>query len=127
MKRAANPSARNRPRKKSAAPVTTSATSTETPLAAGPPESDEEPHDFRNVNSFEGAASLVLGVLFVISALFPRSLKQLVMLSLGGGLVYRGMTGHCGVYEALGINTAKEGLLAQVNEKLLAPVSVGKP
>ena len=43
----------------------------------------------------------------MIAALFPRSLKQLLLLGMGGGLVYRGVTSHCGLYQALDLNTEK--------------------
>ena len=64
--------------------------------------------DGKNVGSLEGALSLTLGVLLVISALFPRSFRQLLMLGIGGGLLYRGTTGQCGVYKAMGISTAEK-------------------
>lgn len=51
---------------------------------------------------------MVLGVLLVVAALFPRSIKQLLMLGIGGGLLFRGVTGHCSLYQNLGINTAKD-------------------
>ncbi len=106
MKRAANTSTRNRPRKKAAAPDPTLPAESEASLAA--PEIPAAPTGGRNVGELEGALSMGMGVLFVIAALFPRSIKQLVMLSLGGSLLYRGMTGHCGVYQAMGIDTAGE-------------------
>ncbi len=104
MKRAANTPTRSRPRKKAAAPESALPGETETTLAA--PETPAAPTDGRNVGSLEGALSVGMGVLFVIAAVFPRSIKQLVLLSLGGGLLYRGMTGHCEVYRAMGIDTA---------------------
>lgn len=115
MKRAANSPARNRPRKKSAASGPVASVD---PEATTAPEAPAEPADGRNVNSLEGALSLGVGVLMLVAALFPRSIKQLLLLSLGGGLVYRGMTGHCGVYKAVGIDTAKEPLLPQLTAKL---------
>ena len=78
----------------------------------------ETPGDQRNVGSLEGALSLTLGVLLVVAALFPRSIRQLLMLGIGGGLAYRGMKGRCAVYEATGINTAKAPLLRQLGDKL---------
>ena len=74
----------------------------------------------KNVNALESAFSLVLGILFVVGALFPRSIKQLVLLGLGGGLVYRGMTSHCGLYQAFGLDSEKGSLLNQINDKYLA-------
>ena len=61
----------------------------------------------RNVGSVEGVLSMTLGVLLVAAALFPRSIRQLLMLGIGGGLLYRGMTGQSEVYKALGVNTAE--------------------
>ena len=104
MKRAANPSSRKRPRKKAAA------------LEPTLPATGEAP-DARNVDPLEGAISVGAGVLFLVAALFPRSLKQLLLLSLGGGLLYRGLTGHCPAYKSLGVDTAKHPLLSQFNEK----------
>lgn len=107
MKRATPSSARNRPRKKAAAPEPVPAVAPE----AAPilPERSVTLTGGQNVSELEGALSVGMGLLFVIAALFPRSLKQLVMLSLGGGLLYRGMTRHCGVYEAMGVDTTNEG------------------
>ena len=62
----------------------------------------------RNVGSLEGVLSMTLGVLLVVAALFPRSIRQLLMLGIGGGLLYRGTTGQCGVYKALGVSTAEK-------------------
>ncbi len=103
MKRAATTPTKSRARKKAAAPE--SALPVEPAAAPGPPAA---PTGVRNVGSLEGALSVGLGVLCVIAAVLPRSLKQLLLLSLGGGLLYRGMTGHCGVYRAMGIDTADE-------------------
>ena len=84
------------------------------------------PQNFKNVGSLESAFSLVLGVLFVVGAIFPRSIKQLLLLGLGGGLVYRGMTSHCSVYQALGLDSEKGSLAGQINDKYLrGPVDKG--
>lgn len=99
MKRAAKTPARSRPRKKAPAPATTAS-----PAVPAPPS------DGRNVDPLEGTLSVAAGVLLLVAALFPRSLRQLLMLSLGGSLLYRGITGHCSVYQAVGIDTAKHPL-----------------
>ena len=123
MKRdAASPSTRSRSRKKTAVaapapePLVEPA---ESNLTVQPPKS--APDGQRNVSPLEGGISLTAGVLFLIGALFPRTLKQLLLLGIGGVLVHRGMTGKCGVYAALDIDTAKEPLLKQINEKFIAP------
>ena len=105
MKRASNSPARSRARKKAVEPGETETSAAESTPALS------APSDSQNVDPLEGKVSVAAGVLFIIAALFPRSLKQLVMLSLGGGLLYRGMTGHCGVYQALNIDTKKTPLL----------------
>ncbi len=61
----------------------------------------------RNVGSVEALLSLTVGVLMVVVALVPRTFRQLFLLAFGGALVHRGMTGRCGVYEAAGIDTAR--------------------
>ena len=101
--------ARSRPRKKSAPPSLAAPTSP-APVQAG----------FKNVGSLESGFSLLLGVLFVVAALFPRSIKQVFLLGAGTSLVYRGMTSHCTVYEALGLDTDKGSLVGQVSEKVQA-------
>jgi uncharacterized membrane protein len=45
---------------------------------------------------------LILGGALAALGLFR--MRPLSML-LGGGLIYRGMTGHCSAYQALGIDT----------------------
>ena len=107
MKRAAKTPTRSRPRKKVAARESTAPVESES--ASATPGPSAEGTGGRNVGSLEGALSVGLGVLFLVAAVFPRSIKQLLMLSLGGGLLYRGMTGHSSVYQAMGVDTAKEG------------------
>ena len=83
-------------------------------------EQNPAPASLKNVGSLESGFSLLLGTLFVVAALFPRSIKQLFLLGAGTSLVYRGMTSHCGVYQALGLNTDKGSLVGQVTAKVLA-------
>lgn len=78
----------------------------------------------RNVGSIEALLSLALGVAMVVAALVPRSFKQLFLLGVGGGLAYRGLTGNCGVYKAVGIDTARGSLLGQVSDKVQAAAKV---
>lgn len=78
------------------------------------------PAEPRNVGSIEALLSLTVGALMIVAALVPRSFKQVFLLGLGGGLLHRGLTGECGFYKAVGVNTARGSLLGQVNEKLRA-------
>jgi uncharacterized membrane protein len=60
-----------------------------------------------NVGDTERWLSLAGGGLLALYGLSRGSLGGLGLAALGGALLYRGVTGHCGVYEALGINTAE--------------------
>ncbi len=79
-----------------------------------------EPADDKNVSPFEGTLSVYGGVLLIVAALFPRTFKQLLLLGLGASFLYRGQSRHCHMYSALGIDTNKEGLIKQVNGKLVS-------
>jgi uncharacterized membrane protein len=58
-----------------------------------------------NVGGNERVLSAVLGALLVGRGLRRRSLGGLLISAAGGGLVYRGVTGRCGVYERLGMSS----------------------
>jgi uncharacterized membrane protein len=66
--------------------------------------------EFRGVNvaQTERVISSVAGGTLALAGLRMRSLPGLLLAALGGGLVYRGVTGHCPTYEALGVNTAED-------------------
>lgn len=59
-----------------------------------------------NVNDRERWASMIGGSALVLSALRRRTWGNLGLALLGADLVYRGATGHCHLYQALGISTA---------------------
>lgn len=69
-------------------------------------ESDGPSGQHVNVGSAERQLSLAAGGILLIAGLARRSLPGLLTAGLGGGLLYRGATGHCHVYGALGRNTA---------------------
>ena len=50
--------------------------------------------------------SLALGGFAVVSGLIRGSLGGLLTALMGGGLVYRGLTGNCPIYEKLEMSTA---------------------
>lgn len=62
-----------------------------------------------NVGETERLLSAVGGGALALYGLTRGSFGGIVLALIGGGLVYRGTTGHCDVYEAAGINTAREG------------------
>jgi uncharacterized membrane protein len=60
-----------------------------------------------NVGDAERLACNIGGGVLVAAGLLRGGLKGLVMAGLGGALVYRGVTGHCACYNAMGLNTAE--------------------
>ena len=62
-----------------------------------------------NVAPNERWLSLFGGGVLVTCGLLRGSTSGLALAGLGAALAYRGYTGHCHMYEALGYNTAEEG------------------
>jgi uncharacterized membrane protein len=61
----------------------------------------------QNVGQGERAASVLMGGIVVGYGLWRRDLTGLLIAAVSTGLICRGVTGHCAVYEAAGINTAQ--------------------
>jgi len=62
-----------------------------------------------NVGEGERWASTIGGALLALYGLSGRGLfNKLVLPALGGALVYRGMTGHCHLYGAMGLDTSEK-------------------
>jgi uncharacterized membrane protein len=61
-----------------------------------------------NVGDAERLLSAVGGGVLALLGLSRRSLGGLALTAIGGSLVYRGVTGHCSMYQALGVNTADQ-------------------
>lgn len=59
----------------------------------------------QNVGSSERIVSTGLGGLLVANGILRGRLPGLLMTAIGGALIYRGVTGFCGLYQQLGINT----------------------
>ncbi len=62
----------------------------------------------RNVSEPERWISVILGTAVAAYGLKMRSVPGLVLGAVGGALVWRGATGHCMVYESLGLSTASD-------------------
>jgi uncharacterized membrane protein len=60
-----------------------------------------------NVGDTERWASFVGGTTLALYGLSRGTLGGLALAAVGGCLVYRGATGHCDVYKALGVSTAE--------------------
>src|SRR4051812_20169319 len=61
-----------------------------------------------NVSDTERLASVIGGGLLALLGLTRGSAAGLGLAALGAGLCKRGVTGHCEVYGALGLNTAQQ-------------------
>lgn len=59
-----------------------------------------------NVGSSERIVSTGLGGLLVANGILRGRLSGLLMTAIGGALIYRGATGHCSVYQQLGVNSS---------------------
>lgn len=59
-----------------------------------------------NVGDIERWASAIGGGALVVYGLLRGRTSGLAIAALGGGLLYRGTTGHCNAYAALGVDTA---------------------
>ncbi len=67
-----------------------------------------------NVSDSERMLSLIGGGVLGIFGLTRGNLAGFGLAALGGALIYRGLTGHCAGYAALGIDTAKHGTAASI-------------
>jgi uncharacterized membrane protein len=67
----------------------------------------ESCHSDQNVGDTERLLSVAAGVGLGLVGLARRGLRGLGLTAMGAGLLWRGYTGRCQCYAALGINTAK--------------------
>lgn len=67
------------------------------------------PADRRNVGELERWISGAAGAALVFHGLRQRSLASLALAAVGGGLIQRGATGYCQLYDRLGVSTAEAG------------------
>lgn len=61
-----------------------------------------------NVSEPERWVSVIAGTALAAYGLTRRSIGGIALAAAGGALVWRGATGHCNVYGALGLTTARE-------------------
>jgi hypothetical protein len=60
----------------------------------------------QNVGEAERWASVISGAVMIAGGLMRGNTRGTLAALFGGGLVYRGVSGHCLMYELLGISTA---------------------
>lgn len=61
----------------------------------------------KNINDIERWGSVIAGTAIAAYGLKMRSISGLVLSAVGGALLWRGASGHCMVYEALGLSSAE--------------------
>ena len=59
-----------------------------------------------NVGTAERAVSVAAGSILALQGISRGSIPGLISAAIGGMLIYRGASGHCSLYEKMGINTA---------------------
>lgn len=81
----------------------------ETTQAEGTQPKDEKKEQHVNVGDTERKASMAGGAALALSGLTALGKKHylpgLAMMAAGGMFLYRGKTGHCNLYEAMGVDT----------------------
>jgi uncharacterized membrane protein len=65
------------------------------------------PETGRNVSDAERTVSMAAGAILALLGLGRRDLPGLLIAGVGGGLLYRGYSGHCPAYQALGLDTSE--------------------
>lgn len=85
----------------------------------------------RNINTREQTLSLIGGATLLVAGIGKGKMSGLLMTLLGGGLLYRGWTGHCHAYDALGIDTAEHpdatAIPAKQGVKVEKSLTIQKP
>ncbi|MGE5271816.1 MAG: DUF2892 domain-containing protein, partial [Thiohalocapsa sp.] len=66
-----------------------------------------------NVSTVERIASGLVGAGLIAPVVIRPSAGRILVAAAGAALLQRALTGHCNLYQALGINTAGDGEPAQ--------------
>jgi uncharacterized membrane protein len=61
---------------------------------------------YKNIGDKERLATIISGGALTVLGIAKRSPRGWALALLGGGLIYRSVTGHCGLYQALGVDHA---------------------
>ncbi len=61
-----------------------------------------------NVGQMERLASVIAGGTILMTMGGLRSLRGISATAIGAGLIWRGLSGHCGLYQQLGVDTAEQ-------------------
>jgi hypothetical protein len=61
-----------------------------------------------NVGQMERLASVIAGGTILMTMGGLRSLRGATATAIGAGLIWRGLSGHCGLYQRVGVDTADQ-------------------
>jgi uncharacterized membrane protein len=93
--------------------------------------SDSGPAPPVNISRMEKYLSTGLGAALGLAGLSRGRLPGLLLVVGGGSLLYRGLTGHCHLYDTLGIDTAEHqeatAIPAQQGEHVEKAVAINRP
>ena len=78
-----------------------------------------------NVGEAERWISLIGGSSLVVYGLARRNSAGFGLAALGGSLLWRGATGHCPMYQTLGVNTAERGYGKGTGSRAGVPYELG--
>ena len=78
-----------------------------------------------NVGEAERWLSLIGGSSLVAYGLARRNTAGFGLAALGGSLLWRGATGHCPMYQTLGVNTAERGYAKGTGSRAGVPYELG--
>jgi uncharacterized membrane protein len=70
-----------------------------------------------NINQTERQLSLIGGSVLAVCGLLRGSASGLALAAIGGGLIYRGYTGHCHVYDAFEFSSAEGSERKELNRR----------
>lgn len=78
-----------------------------------------------NVSDRERIASMIGGAALAAYGLIKHDRGGLGLAALGGALLFRGYTGHCSLYETLGVNTSDRGRAPGTGQRVSVPYELG--
>lgn len=84
------------------------------------PQQQEQQEQKANVGDGERLVSVAAGSIVALLGLSRGTLPGLLVAGVGGALAYRGVTGHCPAYEALGLDTAHDAGAGRSREDEIA-------
>jgi uncharacterized membrane protein len=86
---------------------------------------------YHNVPSNERIGSIAAGAALIGLAIWKRSLGTMLLAAGGAALIHRGVTGHCHIYEKLGINSrqlnAETGVPGNKGIKINEEITIHRP